>query len=73
MHVEKLNLITGETNSMELEVTQEQMDEYNLPGYQRRNVQTIFPLLSIKEREFLLTGMTVKEQDDFYDGLEEED
>jgi hypothetical protein len=70
MRVEKLNLMTGETNSMELNVTQEQIDEYNLPGYQRRNIQTIFPKLSSQEREFLLTGMTLKEQDNFY-GTEE--
>ena len=49
---------TGEVNSMILNVTEKQIDDYfNDKGY----IQTIFPDLSASEREFIKTGCTPDE------------
>jgi len=55
MLVTKKHLLTGAMNTMDLPVTQEQMDLYNSP--KRPNVQDIFPDLDVDQREFLISGM----------------
>ena len=55
MLVTKQHLLTGELNTMDLPVTQEQMDLLNSP--KRPNVQDIFPDLDVDQREFLISGM----------------
>ena len=60
---DKLELVrasdfTGEVNSMILNVTEKQIDDYfEGKGY----IQTIFPDLSASEREFIKTGCTPDE------------
>ena len=60
---DKLELVrasdfTGEVNSMILNVTEKQIDDYfNDKGY----IQTIFPDLRAGEREFIKTGCTPDE------------
>ena len=60
---DKLELVrasdfTGEVNSMILNVTEKQVDDYfEGKGY----IQTIFPDLSASEREFIKTGCTPDE------------
>ena len=60
---DKLELVrasdfTGDVNSMILNVTEKQIDDYfNDKGY----IQTIFPDLSASEREFIKTGCTPDE------------
>ena len=46
---------TGEENTMDLPVTQEQLDEYARGG---RTIQSVFPGLTAGQREFLKTGYT---------------
>lgn len=58
MKVSRRSPLTGKVNTMDLDVTQAQLDELKLPGSQRRLVQEIFPNLTPAEREFLLTGYT---------------
>lgn len=58
MLIERRSPLTGKVNSMELDVTQAQMDEMGLPGSQRRYVQDIFPNLTAEQREFIKTGYT---------------
>jgi hypothetical protein len=49
---------TGKINSMVLNVTEKQLDDYfNDKGY----IQTIFPDLNADEREFIKTGCTPDE------------
>lgn len=55
--------VTGKENTMDLPVTQEQIDEFSKPGVERRNIQDIFPNLNAEQREFLKTGMTQKSWD----------
>lgn len=53
---------------MDLDITHEQLDRW------RRGelIQKAMPNLSDAEREFMITGMTPEEQDNFYNNLEEE-
>lgn len=63
IEVRVLNRLTGKTNSMVLDVTQDQLDRFERgQGY----VQDIFPNLTATEREFLLTGMTAEEQKEIF-------
>lgn len=58
MLIERRSPLTGKVNTMDLPVTQAQLDEMALPGPQRRYVQDIFPDLTNDEREFIKTGYT---------------
>lgn len=49
---------TGLYNEMDLDITQEQMNRFDLPRDRREPIQDIFPNLTPSEREFLLTGYT---------------
>jgi hypothetical protein len=58
MQVTRKSLMSGQVNTLELDVTPEQMERL-----ERRQglVQDIFPNLPAGEREFLLTGTTPEE------------
>jgi len=58
MKVEKKSILTGAINVMELDITKEQLIEYE-QGV--KLVQVVFPNLSIDEREFLISGTTPSE------------
>ena len=60
------SLVTGEENSMELDMTVEQYYEWQSYEPVRRKVQEIFPNLTATERDFLITGMSPEEQEKFY-------
>ena len=51
------------TRTMDLDVTQEQMDDYkNRKGL----IQNIFPNLTADEREFIMTGITPDQWDNMF-------
>ncbi len=56
--VERTSPLTGNVNKMYLDITQEQIAEWNAPANERRLIQDIFPNLSVDEREFIMTGYT---------------
>tara|TARA_Y100000361_G_C11007130_1_gene262436 strand:- start:293 stop:511 length:219 start_codon:yes stop_codon:yes gene_type:complete len=56
--VERTSPLTGNVNKMYLDITQEQIAEWNAPAKERRLIQDIFPNLSVDEREFIMTGYT---------------
>jgi len=60
---------TGKINSMDLDVTLEQMEIWNSPN--RPLIQEVFPNLSSDEREFIKTGVTPEEWKNIF-GEEEE-
>jgi len=62
MKVENTSFLTGKKNTMELDVTQEQMSRY-IRG--EGLVQDIFPNLTNAEREFLISGVTPEEWDKY--------
>ena len=61
MKITRTSTLTGEETTMDLEITSEQLEEYNLPPNERRLIQDIMPDLSADEREFLITGITPME------------
>lgn len=58
MDVTILSSITGEPNTMDLPVTEEQLRRHASGEL----AQTVFPHLSQEEREFLISGCTPEEQ-----------
>jgi hypothetical protein len=55
--------LSGKINSLEIDVTQEQMDEYEKGG---KLIQSVFPSLTSDEREFIMTGITRQEWDESF-------
>ena len=57
MLIEITSMISGKTNSMELPITNAQLDRWT--GGEL--IQDVFPDLEIDQREFLMTGITPEE------------
>lgn len=57
MLVFRRSLLTGIVHSMEIDVTQEQMDRFD----RGEKVQHVFPHLDADKREFILNGITPEE------------
>lgn len=62
MLVAKRSVVSNQINTMELDVTKEELSRHANGEY----VQKVFPDLSVEEREFLITGMSLEEQEQFY-------
>ena len=58
MQVTKISTMSGKSNTMELNVTQEQLDRYAQGGIL---IQQCFPNLTPPEREFIKSGITPTE------------
>lgn len=69
MLIKRRSEISGNWHEMELDVTQEQLNEYNNSN---RCIQEIFPSLTPDEREFIMTGITKDEWDELFKDAEEE-
>lgn len=63
MNITKTSLISGKVHTMNLDVTQEQLDHWVQSG---TVIQDAFPALSPDEREFLLSGCTPDEWDELF-------
>jgi hypothetical protein len=63
MLITKISSLSGRKNTMELDVTQEQLDLY-AEGVEK--VQDVFPNLKASEREFIKTGITPNEWDGLF-------
>ena len=63
MLITKVSQLSGKKSSMELDVTQEQLDLY---GEGIEKVQDVFPNLNPSQREFLMTGITPNEWDGMF-------
>lgn len=57
MRIIRRSLVSGETNVMDLPVTQMQLQEWKDGGL----IQNVFPDLTPDEREFIQTGITPNE------------
>jgi hypothetical protein len=54
MQISRVSPVTGKTNTMELDITEEQLRKWK----QGALIQKIMPNLTADQREFLMTGMT---------------
>lgn len=52
MRVTRISPLTGKENTLDLDITQAQIDKWQNGGL----IQQVFPKLSVDEREFLITG-----------------
>ena len=59
MLITRTSLFSGNTTSMEIEVTQEQLSSWESGVL----IQNAMPNLSADEREFIMTGITPEEWD----------
>ena len=57
MIITKTSPFSGETNTMDIDVTQSQIDAW----YGGELIQNAMPNLSADEREFIMTGITPEE------------
>ena len=63
MKLTRISPVTGKTNEMELDITEEQLEEYYASN---SLMQDFFPNLTADEREFILTGCTKEDWDTLY-------
>ena len=68
MLISRVSPLTGQSNTLDLDVTPEQLEE--LASINRRLVQAIFPQLSQAEREFLKTGLTKEDWEKMFLGAD---
>jgi len=68
MQITKTSIFSGNTNTMELNVTQEQLTAWESGVH----IQVAMPQLNAEEREFVKTGMTPTEWEELF-GEEEDD
>ena len=59
MKITRTSPFSGNTNSMELDVTETQLVRWN----NGELIQDVFPHLNPDEREFIMTGITAEEWD----------
>jgi hypothetical protein len=62
MKITRVSPFSGETNTLEIDVTQEQLDALALGSL----IQDVMPKLTPGEREFILTGTTEAEWDEVF-------
>ena len=71
LEVTKKSIISGKTNTMELDISQEQLDRWE--SVDKQLIQVAFPNLSSSGREFLMTGITPTEWNDTFGDGDEDD
>lgn len=62
MLVTRKSMFTGIERTLDLDITQEQVDAYNNGA----KIQHAFPHLSADDREFIMTGATADEWDNAF-------
>jgi hypothetical protein len=70
MLITRISQISKTHNSMELDITYEQLDRVNNRHLSKELIQDIVPNLSKEEREFLITGITPKEWNELFNSID---
>ena len=68
MLVRRVSSLSGNVAEMDLDITEDQISSYAAGEY----VQVAFSNLSAGEREFIMTGITPKEWEEMFGGMDEE-
>ena len=63
MIIKRQSTLTKQVNAMDLDVTAAQIDAWQKGAL----IQDAMPNLTAEEREFLMTGMSIEEQDIYFD------
>ena len=63
MLVRKTSILSGVERVREMDVTQEQLQRWALG----EKIQNVFPNLSADDREFIMTGVTGEEWEEFWE------
>lgn len=67
MEITRESRATGKIHTIDLPITQEQIDNYNSGML----CQRAFPHLTADQREFIISGTTAEEWDNLFKGLDE--
>jgi len=70
MLITRISQISKTHNSMELDITYEQLDRVNNRHLSKELIQNIVPNLTKEEREFLITGITPKEWNELFNQID---
>ena len=62
MLIQRKSQMSGNVNTMDLDITQDQIDRWNSGEL----IQHVMPNLTPDEREFLITGITAEEWDSVF-------
>ena len=68
MLLERTSIISGKTTYRDLDITQEQLNEWSNGAF----IQDVFPNLSLSDREYIMTGITEDEWDTLMKEVEDE-
>lgn len=63
MRIQRTSIISGNTYEMDIDITQEQLDQWQSGVL----IQNAMPNISATEREFLISGMSLEEQKEFFE------
>jgi len=63
MQVTKRSMLSGKEHTLEIDITWEQMHRWKMGG---ELLQNVCPHLSVDDREFLISGSTKEEWDNFF-------
>lgn len=63
MLIMRISMLSGEVNEMDLDITPAQLESYELFGVL---LQDAFPNITPAEREFIKTGITPEEWDEYF-------
>jgi hypothetical protein len=69
MLVTRKSMVSGVERSVDLDVTQEQLDRFERG---EGHIQDIFPQLTAGQREFIMTGITDEEWDELWPDEEDD-
>jgi hypothetical protein len=69
MIIERQSIVSGKTYQMELDITQQQLNDF--ANGKLGLIQEAFPQLSIDEREFIISGIHPAEWRELFGELEE--
>jgi hypothetical protein len=69
MKITRTNPITGEENTLDIPVTEEQLRAWNNGGL----IQNVMPNLNADQREFLISGMTPGQFEELFPEDDEDD
>lgn len=70
MKITRLSPFSGKTHTLDIPISQEQMDQYKSGN---GHIQDIMPHLDPDQREFIMTGITKEEWDIEFADEEDED